>query len=196
MFAACAVNALVYGYAMSDRLTREDWLDAALAALAQDGYGALKAQTLARRLNVTRGSFYWHFEDLNAFKTALIERWTNQTTEQVIAASEMSGSAEEKLLALLSRTFRSGEAMERAIRSWATVDDQVARLVDGVDARRIGYARGLLHEFGLTEEEAKIRASLLYWAAIGRLMMRDPGAHLPIDEDVRRINRLMLSPQP
>ncbi|MEM9755689.1 MAG: TetR family transcriptional regulator, partial [Pseudomonadota bacterium] len=52
------------------RLDTTQWLDHALGQLAEHGYGALKAQSLARGLGVTRGSFYWHFESLEAFQRA------------------------------------------------------------------------------------------------------------------------------
>jgi len=43
------------------RLGKADWLDAGLAALAAEGPAALRAEALARQLNTTKGSFYWHF---------------------------------------------------------------------------------------------------------------------------------------
>jgi hypothetical protein len=68
------------------RLEKTDWLDFALGALAARGHGALKAQTLAAGLGVTRGSFYWHFEDLEAFKRDLIDHWAAKTTEELLRA--------------------------------------------------------------------------------------------------------------
>jgi AcrR family transcriptional regulator len=52
--------------------------------LAEKGHDALKAQTLAAGLGVTRGSFYWHFEDLEAFKRDLIGHWTDRTTGELL----------------------------------------------------------------------------------------------------------------
>ena len=66
---------------MTDRaLTAEDWLNLALQELKEHGYTALKAQPLAKKLNVTRGSFYHHFESLEAFHTAVIAHWSKSTS--------------------------------------------------------------------------------------------------------------------
>ncbi|RTL63482.1 MAG: TetR/AcrR family transcriptional regulator, partial [Hyphomicrobiales bacterium] len=58
-----------------DRLARADWVKAGLKALAREGASALKADRLARELGVSRGSFYWHFADVDAFHRAVLEGW-------------------------------------------------------------------------------------------------------------------------
>lgn len=153
------------------RLDKTDWLEYALERLAEDGHDALKAQTLAAGLGVTRGSFYWHFEDLDTFKRDLIGHWTDRTTEELVRAVVREGDAEAQLRGLMARAFRSGASLERSIRAWATVDTHVADLVAAVDWRRIRFAEQLLEALGVAEAEIAPRARLLYWAAIGRLMM-------------------------
>ncbi len=81
---------------MTRRLTAQDWVDFALATLAQEGFHALKADILARRLAVSRGSFYWHFADLDAFHARVIEHWRQTATEAVIAdLKSKQGTVEE-----------------------------------------------------------------------------------------------------
>ena len=156
------------------RLEKIDWLDFALGELAEKGHTALKAQTLAAGLGVTRGSFYWHFEDLDGFKRDLIAHWTDQTTEELVRAVVRDEGAAAQLLGLMTRAFRSGAALERAIRAWATTDDHVAGLVAAVDWRRMKFAEELLTALGVPPAEIGPRGRLLYWAAIGRLMMAQP----------------------
>jgi AcrR family transcriptional regulator len=120
------VNTQMYGCAGWRGLEKTDWLDFALAELAEKGHDALKAQTLAAGLGVTRGSFYWHFEDLEAFKRDLIGHWTDRTTGELLTPWCARGEAEAQLIGLMSRAFRSGASMERAVRSWATADAYVA----------------------------------------------------------------------
>src|SRR5258707_13517163 len=57
------------------RLTADDWIEAGFAALADSGPNALRIGPLCERLNVTKGSFYWHFADMPAYRSALIESW-------------------------------------------------------------------------------------------------------------------------
>ena len=71
------VNTLVYGSGMDeqatkDRLTRTAWLDHGLRMLARQGATALKVGDLAAGLNVSRGSFYWHFKDIGEFRLQLL----------------------------------------------------------------------------------------------------------------------------
>lgn len=182
----------VYARGMQGKpLSPEDWLDAALDALRTDGYGALKAQPLAKRLQVTRGSFYYHFDSLDAFHRAVVAHWSVRTTGPVATAAAKAGDPQAALDALLQTTLQSGEALERAIRSWATVAPDVATAVSAVDAARIKVAEDLLLQGGLAPHAAAPRAKLLYWAAIGRLMLPFPQRNRMSPGEVSELAALM-----
>jgi len=53
----------------------DDWIEAGFAALADGGPNALRIDALCDRLSVTKGSFYWHFTDMAAYRAALVEAW-------------------------------------------------------------------------------------------------------------------------
>src|SRR4249919_470483 len=94
------VNTLVYGGWMrgkstNDQLSARDWLDQGLKTLAKDGFTALKAEPLAKAMGVSRGSFYWHFADIGAYHAAILERWREVATEQIIAAVEATPRTDE-----------------------------------------------------------------------------------------------------
>lgn len=173
-------------------LTSEDWLNLALNELRDHGYGALKAQPLARKLGVTRGSFYHHFDSLESFHSALIAHWSRCTTGRVAAAVRMASDPRAALEDLLQRTLGSGEKLERAVRSWSTVAPRVAREVEKVDLERIGVAEDLLLRSGLPAADAAPRARLLYWAAIGRLMLPFPDNNRLSSQEISDLARLML----
>src|SRR5499427_6528851 len=67
------------------RLTREDWVTAALGAIADGGLAAVGVEPLAARLGATKGSFYWHFENRDALLETAIRRWEKETTTDVVA---------------------------------------------------------------------------------------------------------------
>src|SRR5260221_12707598 len=67
------------------RLTRDDWITAALAAIADGGLAAVGVEPLAARLGATKGSFYWHFKNRDALLEAAIRRWEKETTTDVVA---------------------------------------------------------------------------------------------------------------
>ena len=78
---------------MAERLTAQDWIDFALKTLAREGFNALKADVLARKLGVSRGSFYWHFAELRAFHAQVIAHWKQTATEAIIVEKKEKESA-------------------------------------------------------------------------------------------------------
>lgn len=174
-------------------LSPEDWLNLALEELSERGHDALKAQPLARKLNVTRGSFYHHFDSLETFHAAVIGHWSDRSSGQIIQAALETADPQKGLDDLLQKTFRSGEALERAIRAWSTVQPFVATAVAKVDQKRIEVAEALLIQGGVPRPDAKPRAQLLYWAAIGRLMMPFPAENNLSQAEISGLAKLMLA---
>lgn len=164
-----------------DRLTSRDWVNAGLKALAKTGFTALKADTLSKALGVSRGSFYWHFADVGAFHAAVLLRWREVAYENVVR--EVEDTPENRLTALLERAFRADVRLERAVRSWATVEPRAKAMVEAVDARRLKYIRSLLAEAGLASAQASARARILYWAYLGHGL----SANAPDPAEWRRI---------
>src|SRR5690606_6770697 len=54
------------------RLSAEDWAQAALDLIAEHGVASVAVEPLARRLGVTKGSFYWHFPSRDALLQAAL----------------------------------------------------------------------------------------------------------------------------
>ena len=152
---------------MAKRMTAQDWIDFALTTLAREGFAALKADVLARKLGVSRGSFYWHFADVEAFHAAILKHWREVAAERIIAEVEASAGGENPLQLLLRRVFVERLALESAVRSWANVDPAARAAVRAIDRRRIRYVQGLLGSSGLSPDVARARAQILYWAFLG-----------------------------
>jgi AcrR family transcriptional regulator len=173
------VNTVVYGEMshgtnMSDQLSAKDWVDQGLKALASRGFTALKAEPLAKTLRVSRGSFYWHFADIAAFHAAILARWHEVAAEQIIANVEAASKDEEPLALLLRRVFGERLMLERAVRTWASVDPAARAAVQAIDRRRLNYVEGLLAQSGLAAELARARAQILYWAFLGFALSDQP----------------------
>jgi AcrR family transcriptional regulator len=152
---------------MADQLSAKDWLDQGLKALARDGFMALKAEPLAKAMGVSRGSFYWHFADVEAFHAAILKHWREVAAERIIRAVEASSPDRNALPALLRQAFGKRSALESAVRSWATFDPGARAAVQAIDRRRLNYVEGLLRSAGLSAEVARARAQILYWAFLG-----------------------------
>jgi AcrR family transcriptional regulator len=177
---------------MPDRLTARDWIDFGLATLAREGADALKADVLARKLGVSRGSFYWHFRDLAAFHARVIEQWKEVATDAIIADIERYQSLEARLEALLRHAFGDGAALEVRMRAWAESNAAAARALDHIDRRRRGYIERLLVEAGIAPAVAATRTQVLYWAYLGAALNRSRLAGARLERMVAELKRIGL----
>jgi AcrR family transcriptional regulator len=181
---------------MTARLTAQDWIDVALATLAREGADALKADVLARKLGVSRGSFYWHFADLGAFHARVIERWKQVATEAIIADIERHEEREARLDALLRHAFGGGAALEIRMRAWASGNAEAARALRDVDRRRQEYMERLLVEAGIAPPLAATRAQLMYWAYLGAALSRSRLTGERLDRMVAEIKQIAFGKLP
>lgn len=150
-----------------NRLSRELWLAAGFQALTEQGPVALKAEPLARRLGTTKGSFYWHFQDVPAFQSAMLALWEEQAEAEIEAAANIQDSPVKRLRALgdsISDETANKASAEPAIRAWARENDAVAEAMDRIDAKRQDYLNTLLAEIGLTNGEL---SRIIYGALLG-----------------------------
>jgi AcrR family transcriptional regulator len=173
------VNTLVYGEVMSDRLTKSDWIEHGLRTLANNGPNALKVGPMSTTLKVSRGSFYWHFRDIADFRSQILRSWQERMTDQVIQQLEAAKAEPDRLKHLMRRAFVTKSSLDRAIRSWAAEDEDVATIVASVDARRVAYIAKLLVAAGVENRRALPRAAFMYWAYLGQAIVMD-GRHASI----------------
>ncbi|MDO5612193.1 MAG: TetR/AcrR family transcriptional regulator [Paracoccus sp. (in: a-proteobacteria)] len=157
------------------RGSRDGWLEAGYHALIEGGVDAVKIQPLAKRLNLSRTSFYWFFDDRDALLGALIDGWDARTTDPLIrAAQDYAETLAEAMLNVLA-AFLSGSfdaPLEFAVRSWALQDASVADRVQAADQARLTTLRNMLTRWGQPAPQADIRARTIYLTQIGYISMR------------------------
>jgi len=181
---------------MTERLTPQDWIDFALTMLAHEGFEALKADVLARKLGVSRGSFYWHFTDLGTFHTRVIEHWRQRTTEAIIVDLERYDSREERLEALVRRGFGHDGVLEVRMRAWADSNAEAARVLTDIDRRRREYIEQMLVDAGIAPSRAATRAQILYWTYLGAALSRSKLGGERLDRMVAELKRIGLGELP
>ncbi|CUI51729.1 TetR/AcrR family transcriptional regulator [Cognatishimia activa] len=153
-----------------NRLSRELWLAAGFKALTELGPVALKAEPLARRLETTKGSFYWHFKDVPEFQSAMLALWEERAYSDIVAAISVVDNPVKRLRALSDLATQGapeefgGIGAEPAIRAWARENDAVTEAMDRIDAKRMAYLNELLGEIGLTNPEL---SRIIYGALLG-----------------------------
>jgi AcrR family transcriptional regulator len=159
---------------MADQLSAKDWLDQGLKTLTQRGFTALKAEPLAKAMGVSRGSFYWHFADIGAFHAAILKHWRDVAAEQIIANLEATSGNADPLALLLRRAFGTQLTLEKAVRTWASVDPLARSAVRAMDRRRLNYVERLFRANGFSPGVARARAQILYWAFLGFALSDQP----------------------
>src|ERR671910_2473019 len=92
-------------YSRAGSLKAEDWVEAARAVMAEGGIDAVAVEPLARRLGVTKGSFYWHFKDRRALLETTLERWEEESTVARISASRRISDPRKRLIRLGEEVF-------------------------------------------------------------------------------------------
>ncbi len=143
--------------------------------LRDEGHRSLKAEPLCKRLGVTRGSFYWHFESTGAFTLAVVERWEVRATEQVIAAvTQLNGGALAQLRLLLSKVGELDIDLYETINNLGTKNPELAAVLRRVHVRRVQFVAQLLEALDFDVNEATLRAQLIYAWAMGELLVREP----------------------
>ncbi|MEH6831494.1 TetR/AcrR family transcriptional regulator [Sulfitobacter sp.] len=129
------------------RLSPEKWITAGFDALISDGPAALAAEPMARRLNTTKGSFYWHFKDVRAYHAALVRHWHGIALADVVSRLESDGTPDAHLRSFGHHILETKS--EAALRVWAQTDATVAASMAEVDTERLTYLQHLLNQFGL-----------------------------------------------
>jgi len=187
------VNTVVYGGAMTDQLSVQDWLDRGLKTLATQGFSALKAEPLAKAMGVSRGSFYWHFADIDAFHAAILKAWREVAAEAIISDIEAASAGDDPLVILLRRVFSEKLALERAVRNWAAFNAAARGAVQAIDRRRLDYVEGLIEARGVAPAMAQARAQILYWAFLGYALSDKPLPRAPREAVIEELARIALS---
>jgi AcrR family transcriptional regulator len=182
--------------APSTTLDAAAWVEAAFDLLAEGGIDAVRVDPLAKRLGVTRGSFYWHFKDRDALHQAMLQEWRERATYQIVNRLERNGEpAGERLSRLLALPHSSprasrGGAIELAIRLWSRRDKQAAKAVRHIDRVRLDYFAKLLREHGVAEDDARRRAFLFYAALMAEaFIVTDRRTDVRVD-----LERMLLAP--
>lgn len=162
------------------KLGRKDWINAGLIVLAEGGVEAVRVEPLAKRIKMTKGSFYWHFKNRNDLLDAILAEWVEIDTNGIIEQVNLiDADPKTKLLRLFELAIADNDhipgiadgRIENAIRAWAMNDQKVAELIAHVDQQRLNYTKALFLDLGFSDAEALARARLAYHALIGELTL-------------------------
>ncbi len=171
--------------AAATRTPRTTWIQEGLRALGVGGPDAVRVEKLAQALGVTKGGFYWHFEDRPALLEEMLDAWERLVVDEAIDRVESEGGdARAKLRRLFALASSSRDLMkiELAIRDWARRDKAVAKRLRRVDNRRMEYMRSLFGAFCPDQDDVEARCMIFYSLWIGsHFIAADHGARSRAD---------------
>ncbi len=157
-------------------LTAEDWEQAALGLIAEKGVGGLAVEPLARRLGITKGSFYWHFSSRADLLCRALSRWEEQDAQHIDLALSADLAPARRLAEFVRRTSRQNLTHRvYAALCAAPENDRVRPVLQRVTTRRIQRLTGAFAELGLDAADASHRARLTYSAYMGYLQLEAQG---------------------
>lgn len=153
------------------KVTRQDWLRAALARLVDGGEEQVRIMPMADELGVSRSSFYWYFRDRQEILDALLDHWQSKNTAGLLA---QAAAPAETITAAVCNVHRCvvnpalfDTALDFAMRDWARRAPRVAEVLKQSDARRVAALRSMFLRFDYGEDEAETRAFVLYYMQLG-----------------------------
>jgi AcrR family transcriptional regulator len=153
-----------------NQLKRFDWLQKALEIFVEEGIGSIRITRLANELGVTRGSFYWHFENREDLIDSLVTYWKDKNTVAITESVAQASSLADGIFRFFETCIDSSRfdpRLDLALREWARRSTSIRRLLDGEDETRIKALCQFYLRFDYPMPQALIRARVLYYSQIG-----------------------------
>jgi AcrR family transcriptional regulator len=154
-------------------LSADDWEREALVLIAAKGVQGLAVEPLARRMGITKGSFYWHFSTRDALLLQTLIRWEAHDTRNIQTALGAIDKPRDRLRDFFRRVGKENLTHEVYREMCAAASHPiVAPVLERVTKRRMAYLSAAFRELGLEAEAAENQARLAYSAYLGFLQLQ------------------------
>jgi AcrR family transcriptional regulator len=152
--------------------SRQRWLHEGLAILAESGISGLTIETLSARLELSKGSFYHHFQGMPGYRRALLqyfeERESQDFIERANAAPEPAGEPRLRYTVADVMAAEGGRPqLEKAVRNWASSDSVAREYLDRIDRARVDFVQEQFEAMNLDRHAAAEFAKIAYLMSIG-----------------------------
>lgn len=145
--------------ASKQRLSKQDWTDAALTSIATHGTAGINVEQLARSLDTTKGSFYHHFKNRQALLEAALARWEEIVEADLIEADALHDPKERLMRSSLAGVGTGVDGFVEIALAASIDDPAVATTLRRTNQKRITYLTGLLEELGVPKPLCRDRAT-------------------------------------
>jgi AcrR family transcriptional regulator len=169
------VNAKLKPLIKSERttLSAADWERAALDLIAELGMQALAIEPLARRMGITKGSFYWHFSSREALLERALLRWEEHDSRNLNTSLGEIDHPRDRLISFFRRVGK--EKLTHEVFSElcsAAAHPQVEPVLERVANRRMAHLSVAYEELGMAADKARHQARLTYSVYLGFLQLQ------------------------
>ncbi|WP_431090689.1 TetR/AcrR family transcriptional regulator [Paenibacillus sp. 8b26] len=150
-------------------VTEEQWIQEGIKRFEQGGIEQLVIEKMAISLGCSKSSFYWYFSNRSSYIRQIVETWKEQTTQEVIAASIIHATADERIRDLLTQMFGTTKRGDFLfyLRKLSLRDDMYRSILDEVEQVRMEFMKQLLIQKGMQPEKASQRSGMLYHYYLG-----------------------------
>jgi AcrR family transcriptional regulator len=150
-------------------LQPEDWIRAAFARLASEGIEAVRVELLARDLGVSKGSFYWHFQDREELLGRMFDRWEKEEIDWLDETVITPKAAARWARFVHHCTDQQLARLESAMRTWARRDERVAARIAAIEKKRTAHIASVLRAIGFAAAPAESWAEITLLVYLGWL---------------------------
>lgn len=161
---------------------RSVWLEKALDVFFSHGIAHVKVEMLARELEVTKGSFYWHFKNRDELLHSMVDWWRdNQIAFLEDLDDQLMDDPTRQIKSVIGFTHHTDDSRhDVAMREFSRFDEYANTAVAEIDQRRIDYLSTLFRAAKFDSAESSLRARALYFYQVGEYT-----TSLNIDSDLR-----------
>lgn len=144
------------------RVSKAQWVEAAVDILETEGIAGVRVEVLAKRLGISKSGFYWHFEGQEELFAEILDYWKHEITEVLANNPEVRALPPKNRLTRIAETIVEFDLTryEAAITQWALKDKVAARVARKVNRMRLDFVRAAFEELGFRGDDLEMRAMM------------------------------------
>jgi AcrR family transcriptional regulator len=150
-------------------LQPDDWLRAAFARLSGEGIESVRVELLARDLGVSKGSFYWHFQDREELLGRMFDRWEKEEIDWLDETVITPKAAARWARFVHHCTEPQLARLESAMRTWSRRDERIAARITAIEKKRTAHISSVLRAIGFAAPAAESWAEITLLVYLGWL---------------------------
>lgn len=175
------------------RISKEDWILAALDQLAQKGIEQVRVEPLAQTLKITKGSFYHHFKNRSDLHIQMLHYWENR---QIGFLNQLKANhyanPREQLKSLFLFILEKDVKHDIAVRHWSVSHSEVRKCINNIDTLRLEYCKSIFEKLGYSGLDSIVRAELVYYSQVAEQhIFVEPWPYSSIEKLQKRMELLL-----